>query len=329
MKKVSIAVRKAAGASFTKDYTALKSYLLGRGYYKALSALAFAELHHVGTRKDGYTPEFHHQLTICFTIINLRGIEDIEEHCLTLALLHDVMEDYDISFEAMIEAFGKVVANDVYVLSKKHQGIVKSTAVYHRDLASNAATIIVKGADNSHNVQSMYGAFKPEKMISYLEDTKTNKLPLLKLGRKRFPQYTFAFNGLSFMLKRQVELYEAHRKMQAVETAVLAGDVANHKRFITSLQARNKDLEQLNIELSVDLDQAMKIDKLYKALSAAVSIAVTELNPENTAKFWSCLGKLASKPDAEFMLPSSLAHVNTLHANFDSSVSGAHAQPQR
>lgn len=83
----------------------------GRGYHRGLKALSFAELYHTGTRKDGYTPEFHHQIIICFTIINLRGIEAIEEECLVCALLHDVMEDYDISFDEMANKFGEPTAN--------------------------------------------------------------------------------------------------------------------------------------------------------------------------------------------------------------------------
>lgn len=260
---------------FEKDYTALKNYMLGRGYHLALKALAFAELYHVGTRKDGYTPEFHHQITICWTIVNLRDIDDIEEYCLTLAFLHDVMEDYDISFDEMCRRFGEDVANDVYVLSKKHRGEVKNLATYHKELGEKAATIIVKGADNSHNVQSMHSAFKPEKIISYLEDTKGNKLPLLRLGRKRFPQYHFAFAGLSFMLKRQVELYEAHRDALAIAERTTRADrskaildaAANHTAVdqVAGLQARVDSMDAANRAINKELVEARQTLQFEKS----------------------------------------------------------------
>lgn len=43
-----------------KRLSTLKILLAGANYHRALKALHFAARHHVGTRKDGVTPEFDH-----------------------------------------------------------------------------------------------------------------------------------------------------------------------------------------------------------------------------------------------------------------------------
>jgi len=302
-------LKALAIAQFEKDYTALKSYMLGKEYYKALQAMAFAEQYHIGTRKNGYTPEFHHQISICWTIINLRGIDDLEEHCLALAFLHDVMEDYDISIDEMSQRFGAIIAKDVYVLSKKHRGEVKSMKAYHQELAEKAATIIVKGADNSHNVQSMHDAFTPEKIITYLEDTKNNKLPLLRLGRKRFPKYHFALTGLSFMLKRQVELYEFNdrtnylvKRQAEINESI---DRTKKQREIHELTSQRSAL-QTQIDKMCSSTQLADEKQKYINFATSVMAAMNGLGHHDHSKFQQILIKDARIPGHNFEMPSIL-----------------------
>lgn len=53
---------------YLKQKTYLKGWLLGKGYFKALKAMEFAQLHHNGKRKDGQE-EFSHQVSqACYAI---------------------------------------------------------------------------------------------------------------------------------------------------------------------------------------------------------------------------------------------------------------------
>ena len=56
---------------FNKDCAALKSYLLGRKFEKSLIALGIARSVHIGIRKDKVTPEFQHQISVCYNFHNL------------------------------------------------------------------------------------------------------------------------------------------------------------------------------------------------------------------------------------------------------------------
>ena len=82
--------------NFEKMRIALRYWLYGKGYKKASCAMEFARMYHTGTRKDGTTPEFHHQISVASYIRTLSGIRDLEA-TLSVALLHDVVEDYGVS----------------------------------------------------------------------------------------------------------------------------------------------------------------------------------------------------------------------------------------
>ncbi len=49
---------------YTKQFIAMRYWLLGRNYFVALDALEYASKLHTGKRKDGKTQEYFHQLSI-------------------------------------------------------------------------------------------------------------------------------------------------------------------------------------------------------------------------------------------------------------------------
>jgi hypothetical protein len=244
----------------------------------------------------------------------------------------------------MTAKFSEATANRVYVLSKKHRGEVKTLEAYHKELGEDPITIIVKGSDNSHNVQSMHGAFKPEKIASYLEDTKANKLPLLRLGRKLFPEYHFAFAGLSFMLKRQVELYTSHQTAMKVEARRTAGEMtkiianrdaasgASNAVLVERMQEANKAIQA---DLNVAREQvalarsasnqglAFERSKYQNFSLALVKVLAQELKGPELQKVWQELALISQEPGTTFELPSEmkvpsqLGFVDDSHADFD------------
>lgn len=75
--------------AFKKKELVLRQTLIGKGFYNALIALEFAKKRHVGTRKDGVTPEFDHQISIALFALTLPSIQYQEELIATI-MLHDV-----------------------------------------------------------------------------------------------------------------------------------------------------------------------------------------------------------------------------------------------
>ena len=193
---------------FDKLFVAFKYFLMGRKYFLALKALEFARNHHCGLRKDGNTPEFQHQLEIAMYLSTLPNLPQ-EEVVYTVAILHDVMEDYEVSPEEMEKRFGKEVMDTVWLLTKKYKGNKKDEKQYFKDISENAIAALVKGADRIHNVQSMLNVFSKEKQAKYLEEVEQNFLPMIKQAKYRFPEHSGAFFNIQHMLKSQVDLFRA------------------------------------------------------------------------------------------------------------------------
>ncbi len=194
---------------YSKLFISLRYYLIGRGYFEALKALSFARQHHSGTRKDGVTPEFQHQVEIALFITTLPGLGKNEEKVIMAAILHDVMEDYNVSRDEMVSLFGEEMTEIVWLLTKKFGGMVKDKDFYFSEMSNNLIAAMVKGADRIHNVQSMVGVFTLEKQKQYLLEVEFNFLPMLKKAKYSFPEYTAAYFNIIHMLKSQVELIHA------------------------------------------------------------------------------------------------------------------------
>jgi len=260
---------------FEKDYTALKHYLIGRDYLPALRALGMAEQVHRGFRKDGVTPEFHHQVNICFTIINLRGVLD-EGTALAAALLHDVIEDYDLP-ERDIEL---LVGPDILEVAKSLDKRNKA------DLSRSMVGSIVKGADNCDNTLSMIGVFDPVKMEAYIKRTENEILPMLKKASKNFPDQQLAYGGLTALLKKQVYLNREwlgiarHREIwlkQQAEHRQLKMDLEAFKLGFDNAKDCHKSAEAEVKELQAQLDE-LKDTKIGE--KARRVIAISELYKE-------------------------------------------------
>lgn len=195
--------------AYEKKRTALKGYCLGRDYVDVLRAITFAENYHTGFRKDGVTPEFQHQIEIALYATTLKGISlEDESKLLQMIMLHDVVEDYNVSLVEIEKMFGKDIAEGVEALSKVVNGHKKDMVSYMRDLITFPLAALAKGCDRVHNVQSMRGVFNYTKQQQYGMEVREHFLPMLRAVRDRAPQYRQAINNIKSMLENQVQWVE-------------------------------------------------------------------------------------------------------------------------
>lgn len=190
---------------FVKRRVALIHYLVGRGYTLAQKAVAFAERHHTGLRKDGVTPEFQHLLEVALHVCTLRDLAD-EEATIAAALLHDVREDYGVSHATLVGIFGERIAQPVAHLSKALDGVKKPYELYFAEMADDPVASIVKGCDRAHNFQSMPKVFSATKQATYLDEGEQWLLPMLKTASRNFPEQFMAYQNVRHHLKSQMSL---------------------------------------------------------------------------------------------------------------------------
>jgi (p)ppGpp synthase/HD superfamily hydrolase len=196
---------------YEKLKISLRYWLLGMSqsnpnYLKCVEALEFASQYHTGLRKDGVTPEFEHQLVITHYIRSLINNLEYPVETICTSLLHDVPEDYDVSFEEINQKFGPIVARSVERLTKFHRGHKKTNEEYFKGIASDIIASICKGGDRIHNLQSMVGVFNKEKQKSYVEEAEKWILPSLKEARRNFPKQELAYENIKLMMNSQIEL---------------------------------------------------------------------------------------------------------------------------
>lgn len=209
--------------AFEKKRTALKGYCLGRDYVDVLRAITFAENYHTGFRKDGVTPEFQHQVEIALYATTLKGLnQEDESKLLQMIMLHDVVEDYNVSLVEIEKLFGKDIAEGVEALSKVVHGKKKDMVAYMRDLVQHPLAALAKGCDRVHNVQSMRGVFNYTKQQQYGLEVRQHFLPMLRAVRDHAPQYRQAVNNIKSMLENQVQWVEYLHDSLAEANATLS-----------------------------------------------------------------------------------------------------------
>ena len=195
---------------FEKRKLVLRQQLIGAGYFDALTAMEFANKFHTGTRKDGATPEFDHQICIALYALTLPDVRYREETIATI-MCHDVREDYAVTHGEIIELFpmdtdkAERIAQAVDRMTKEYRGQRRDEQQLFDLMADDPIASLAKGCDRIHNLQSMIGVFTPEKQRKYIEEVKVLFLPMLKKARRNFPYQVMAYENIKFVLNSQME----------------------------------------------------------------------------------------------------------------------------
>jgi (p)ppGpp synthase/HD superfamily hydrolase len=194
--------------NYEKQKIALRNWLMGKGYYKAVEAMAFAEKYHNGLRKDG-NHEFSHQVSQACLARTLENLFIFKEEVFIVIFLHDICEDKGISFEQIGRMFGPIVEKAVRLMTKVYQGVKVPNDIYYKNMGECEIASVCKGFDRVHNLMSMLGGFNVDKRISYIGETLEFTVPMLKIARKNFSRQEGVYENIKFIMTNQVNLYNA------------------------------------------------------------------------------------------------------------------------
>ena len=167
------------------DRAALLKQLLGAVSQEAVemvsAAYSLAEKAHDGQTRDEGTPYILHPLRVAAFLAEL-GHRDPE--LLAAALLHDTLEDSDLT-EGEIEAkFGGRVAALVRTLTKPYIPSlprIERDRLYYSQLASAPRdALVIKLADRLDNVRYLHLSPVRGKASAYLRETEERYLPLAR-----------------------------------------------------------------------------------------------------------------------------------------------------
>jgi (p)ppGpp synthase/HD superfamily hydrolase len=176
----------------------LRGYLINNAYWMAVEAMEFASRFHQGYRRNG-DDEFSHPVEVALQLVESDTPMEYPEETITAALLHDLCEDYDIPFDAILVRFGPQVEKAVRALTKAHKGMTYSFNAKMMEAARCPIASLVKASDRLHNVETMEGAFSTKKASSYIDETEVQVLPHLELAMQFHPEQS---DGISFFLSK-------------------------------------------------------------------------------------------------------------------------------
>lgn len=134
-------------------------------------ALEFAKEMHEGQKRDEGTPYYEHIKGVMEILI--KEANTIEDEVLTVAALHDVLEDTECTYERLKEEFGQSVADCVQLLTRDEEN-GQSFEEYAREIFESEEFKYarkIKLADRLHNLRSLPNTKNPQKIQRKIEET--------------------------------------------------------------------------------------------------------------------------------------------------------------
>lgn len=148
-----------------------------------LRAFQIAKTAHAGTRRKSGEPYIFHPLAVALIAVKEVGLGPVAVVC---ALLHDVVEDTDITLEEIRMVFGDRVAtivdgvtkiDDVMVMQQTDSKQAENYRKILLSMCNDAYVIFLKLCDRLHNMRTL-GSMKDTKKLAIASETQYLYIPL-------------------------------------------------------------------------------------------------------------------------------------------------------
>jgi len=269
----------------------LESYLSSEQIREVYRAYLFSAEAHEGQRRRSGEPYIYHPVAVARILAGIR----MDHKCLMAAILHDVLEDTDISKEHLAGVFDAEIAELVDGVSKLTQINFRSQAEAQAEnfrkmilaMTRDIRVILIKLADRLHNMRTL-GAMPPEKARRIARETLEIYAPIAnRLGINNIRLELEDLGMAAYWPLRHRTLSDALRRMRGnrkevvgnIETAIrrrlrqedLHGEVCGREKHVYSIYRKLRDkgvsLHELAdvyaFRILVD-----KVDTCYRVLGA-------------------------------------------------------------
>ncbi|MEX0918634.1 MAG: RelA/SpoT family protein [Candidatus Paceibacterota bacterium] len=233
-------------------------------------ALAFAEKIHAGQNRFSGEPYIIHPIATAKILAELK----VDAKTIAAGLLHDVLEDSQITPEELEKEFGADIPFLIQGVTKlgtiKYQGLerhVESLRKFFIAMAEDIRVVIIRLADRLHNVQTLeyIRADKQERIA--LETIEiyapiANRLGIGKLkSRLEDASFPYAYPaGYAETIKlRKTKNRETLKRLEKIQRS-LRTELSKHEFDNLRIDYRLKSLYSLYVKLKVN---DMDIDRIY------------------------------------------------------------------
>lgn len=243
-------------------------------------ALRFAQAAHDGQKRESGEPYITHPVAVAEILVDL----NMEADCVSAALLHDVVEDCDVSPDDIRKEFGETIeglVDGVTKLSKTSVMVTgeerkaESTRKMFLAMARDLRVIVIKFADRIHNMRTL-GNCAPDKQVRIARETLAFYAPLahrLGMGAIKCELEDLAFRYLHpveyLSIKTAVEPEQLAR-MQLLEQA--AQKIQNRlaaRGISCKISGRPKHLYSIFRKMT---EQQVTFDKIFDLTALRVIV---------------------------------------------------------
>jgi len=169
----------------------IKAYDPGVDEAAVNRAYVYAMKHQGAQTRESGDPYFSHPIEVAGILTDLK----LDESSIITALLHDLVEDTDITLDDIERMFGKGIARLVDGVTKLTRLELQSEQTRHAEnfrklvlaMSEDIRVLLVKLADRMHNMQTLHYVQSPEKRRRIARETMEIYAPLAeRIGMQRF-----------------------------------------------------------------------------------------------------------------------------------------------
>ena len=258
-------------------------------------AWAFCVQQHEGQRRASGEPYIIHPLEVCQILADLR----MDSTAIAAGLLHDAVEDTDVTSPEIAKRFNEQVAHIVEGVTKLDKIKFANREDHQAEnirkmllaMVTDVRVVIIKLADRLHNMRTLEH-LKPEKQQKIARETLDIYAPLahrLGMGKLRGELEDLAFRYTDPIAYHQVE--QEVENLRGANEDFLANIVSEIQRLLTAngkegrVESRIKRLYSIYQKLTA---QKIPVDQVYDLLAVRIICQSKE-------DCWAILGLLHAK----------------------------------
>lgn len=126
-----------------------------------IKAYNYANIAHMGKKRQSGEPYIIHPIHVAYYVLTKHHLYDCNAVC--AALLHDTIEDTNVTWEDLVREFNEDIANLVKNVTNssditykdKNEKEMLNNAMILRNMLSDIRTIIIKSCDRLHNMETL------------------------------------------------------------------------------------------------------------------------------------------------------------------------------
>jgi (p)ppGpp synthase/HD superfamily hydrolase len=145
-------------------------------------AIYYAKKYHGEQKRQSGEPYYSHPIEVAYLVLDYtsrKATKFFRTDMIVTSILHDTIEDTELTERMIADIFGKLVASQVQDLTrvKMDQKISSTEMVNSLWLQGKYDILFIKLFDRVHNMRTI-GAKSPEKVIKIVKETMYTFLPL-------------------------------------------------------------------------------------------------------------------------------------------------------